>query len=63
MIFKTERCYDDIFPLSEITFEGYTFYALHQVHNYLTKMFGDYMALPKDIAVHGTIKWVDNKPL
>lgn len=63
MIFKTERCYDDIFPLSEITFEEYTFYAPHQVHNYLTKMFGDYMALPKDIAVHGTIKWVDNKPL
>ena len=63
MIFKTERCHDDIFPLSEITFEGYSFYAPHNTHNYLTKMFGDYMALPKNIVVHGTIKWVDNKPL
>ena len=63
MIFKTERCKDDIFPLGEITFEGHTFYAPRHAHNYLTKMFGNYMELPKDINVHGAIKWVNDKPL
>lgn len=63
MIFKVERRDADIFPLNEITFEGCTFYAPHNTHNYLTRMFGDYMALPEDITVHGTIKWVDNKEL
>ena len=61
MIFKAERCHNDIFPLSEITFEGYSFYAPNNTHNYLTKMFGDYMILPKDVNVHGAIKWVDNE--
>lgn len=63
MIFKVERRDADIFPLNEITFEGCTFYAPHNTHNYLTRMFGDYMTLPEDITVHGTIKWVDNKEL
>lgn len=63
MVFKAERKEEDIFPLSNITFEGYTFYAPHDTHNYLTRMFGDYMKLPEDIKVHGFIKWVDNKEL
>ena len=61
VIFKAERLYADIFPLREITFEGHSFYAPNDTHNYLTKMFGDYMALPTDIEIHGTIKWVDTK--
>lgn len=63
MIYKAKRREADIFPLSEIVFEGHTFYAPHNPHGYLANMFGDYMTLPQDITVHGTIKWVDNKQL
>lgn len=63
MVFKAERKEEDLFPLSKITFEGCTFYAPCNTHNYLTRMFGDYTTLPQDITVHGTIKWVDNKEL
>lgn len=63
MVFKTERREEDLFPLSNISFEGYTFYAPGDTHNYLTRMFGDYTKLPEDITIHGTIKWVDTKAL
>lgn len=63
MVFKTERETADIFPLNEIVFEGVTFYAPHNTHNYLTRMFGDYMRLPKNVEVHGIIKWVNNELL
>ena len=59
MTFKAERQYSDIFPLKEIDFEGGTFYAPHNTHRYLTRMFGNYMKLPENISIHGTIKWVD----
>lgn len=38
---------EDIFPLRKIKFEGYEFYAPNDSDAYLTKMFGDYMQLPK----------------
>lgn len=63
MIFKAERNAMDIFPLTEIPFEDGIFYAPNNSHNYLAKMFGDYMQLPQEITVHGNIKWVDNKEL
>lgn len=59
MIYKAERCADDIFPLVEIPFEDSIFYAPKSTHRYLTRMFGDYMQLPEEIAVHGNIKWID----
>lgn len=59
MVFETERCDADIFPLREIVFEGCAFYAPHNAHNYLKRMFGDYMTLPEEIRVHGNIKWVE----
>lgn len=61
MVFKAERRDEELFPLREITFERHVFYAPHNVHNYLTRMFGDYMKLPENISVHGTIKRVDTK--
>lgn len=61
MKFKAQRFSEDLFPLSGIDFEGCSFRAPHNVHNYLTRMFGDYMALPQDVAVHGTIQWIDNE--
>jgi phosphorylcholine metabolism protein LicD len=59
MIYKAERCIADIFPLVEIPFEDGTFYAPKSAHSYLSRMFGDYMQLPKEITVHGNIKWID----
>ena len=61
MIYKAERKCEEIFPLSEVTFEDATFYAPHDAHGYLSRMFGNYMRLPEDIEVHGTIKWVNNE--
>lgn len=59
MIYKAERSVADIFPLVEIPFEDSIFYAPKSAHSYLSRMFGDYMQLPKEIAVHGNIKWID----
>ena len=59
MIYKAERCVGDIFPLVEIPFEDGMFYAPKNAHNYLTRMFGDYMQLPQEITAHGNIKWID----
>jgi lipopolysaccharide cholinephosphotransferase len=36
----------DLFPLREIRFEGELFPCPHDVHGYLTLMYGDYMTLP-----------------
>ncbi len=37
---------DELFPLTEITFEGASFYAPREWHVYLTKRYGDYMQPP-----------------
>lgn len=60
MIYKAERCPEDLFPLTEIPFEDGIFYAPMNAHHYLTRMFGDYMQLPQEITVHGNIKWIDS---
>lgn len=39
--------HEDIFPLKKIQFEGYEFFAPNNYHNYLTKLYGDYMKIPK----------------
>lgn len=43
----------DIFPLSEIEFEGYMLYAPNNYHNYLSRLYGDYMKLPDKEEQHG----------
>lgn len=43
--------YDTIFPLSKIEYEGGKFPCANKTHEYLTEVFGDYMAYPKKIGV------------
>lgn len=38
----------DIFPLTEIDFEGYKVFAPHDPDVYLTALFGDYMQIPPE---------------
>ena len=37
----------DIYPLKEINFEGYNLLCPNNPHNYLTKIYGDFMKLPE----------------
>ena len=39
--------YDTIFPLQEIDFLGIKTFAPNNIHTYLSKMYGDYMQIPK----------------
>lgn len=39
--------YETIFPLKEIEFEGFNFMCINKPEEYLTDIFGDYMAYPK----------------
>lgn len=47
--FLQEKNRDMIFPLSSILFEGHEFSAPANPDAYLTRHFGDYMSLPKNI--------------
>lgn len=38
---------DTIFPLTTIQYEGYTLKAPHDIHTYLTAIYGDYMLFPR----------------
>lgn len=44
--FSAERDSADIFPLSEVKFEGHSFMAPGNADAYLRKIYGDYMRLP-----------------
>lgn len=44
--FLKPRYNQDIFPLKEISFEGYSFAAPNNPDSYLRKIYGDYMCLP-----------------
>lgn len=48
MGFIKERKVNEIFPLQEIQFEGFSFYAPNNVNAYLERLFGNYMELPVD---------------
>lgn len=41
-----------IFPLKEISFEGYLFKVPNDCHKYLTETYGDYMSMPKSGVLH-----------
>ena len=45
--YKAERKKEELFPLSEIAFEGYNFPAPKDSDAYLRRLFGDYMKVPK----------------
>lgn len=47
--FLQEKTREMIFPLGKVTFEGIEFCAPKDPDAYLTKHFGDYMSLPKNI--------------
>jgi lipopolysaccharide cholinephosphotransferase len=46
---------ESVFPLSNITFEGYLFKAPRDVHRYLTGLYGEYSIVPQESqrGVHG----------
>lgn len=44
--YNDTRRLSDIFPLTEIEFEGYSVPAPGRTHNYLQRKYGDYMQLP-----------------
>lgn len=46
------RYMEDLFPLTEIEFEGKMFPAPHRVDKYLTQLYGDYMKLPDLDQIH-----------
>ncbi|WP_290448336.1 LicD family protein [uncultured Muribaculum sp.] len=50
--FPAERKKNDIFPLSEISFEGFMFKAPADTDTYLKKLYGDYMKLPDSDKIH-----------
>jgi len=45
---KETHKYNSVFPLSKIVFENKYYNAPHDVHNYLKKMYGNYMELPPE---------------
>lgn len=52
--FLKERHMEDLFPLTTIEFEGYTFPAPHNTDNYLRRIYGNYTTLPEidSIVIH-----------
>ena len=49
---KERRSEEDIFPLSQVDFEGRPFGAPRDMDAYLKKLYGDYMSIPQDKEVH-----------
>lgn len=45
-------CYEDIFPLTELEFEGFCFKAPNRYEKHLTDYYGDYMKLPPEELRH-----------
>lgn len=50
--FFQERRLSEIFPLSTIKFESKEFPCPHNYDAYLTRLYGNYMQLPKEIHIH-----------
>ncbi len=63
--FAAPRDTRDIFPLSEVTFEGHSFKAPRDTDAYLRKLYGDYMRLPDidKIQVHAAKIILSDKEL
>ena len=54
--FKGFLQYDDIFPLQEADFEGIKVYIPNKPEKAITRLYGDYMKLPKDIGISQAIE-------
>ena len=52
--YREPRFESDLFPLTTIEFEGYTFPAPHDSDAYLRHIYGDYMQLPAEKETHAT---------
>lgn len=50
--FPASRQVSDIFPLSEVSFEGFMFKAPADTDAYLKKLYGNYMQLPDSDKIH-----------
>lgn len=50
--FPAPRDLRDIYPLTQVRFEGRIFYAPRDTDAYLTKLYGDYMRLPDIDKIH-----------
>ena len=50
--YESTRRPEDLFPLSEILFEGYSFLAPHDPAAYLTRLFGNFQQLPDLDSIH-----------
>ena len=46
--FFSIRKMNEIYPLSEIEYEGYKFKAPHDIDSYLRRIYGDYMEIPSE---------------
>ena len=57
-ILETEK----IFPLINVKYGDYTFYAPNDFDTYLKKFYGDYMKIPKTIRSHGRANNFRNIP-
>lgn len=47
--------YDEMLPLKENKFENHVYPVLNNSDSYLTKVYGDYLTVPKNIRVHGRV--------
>ena len=55
--YEATLSYKEIFPCAPILFEGREFFAPHDVHAYLTKIYGNYMRIPEEkdrVLTHAT---------
>ncbi len=52
MYLWSERKTNEIFPLKELSFEGYDFFVPQDSNAYLKRLFGDYMTLPSVEQIH-----------
>ena len=50
--YRKARFEEDLFPLTTVQFEGYTFPAPHDSDAYLRKIYGDYMQIPAEKEIH-----------
>lgn len=50
--YRKARYEADLFPLSTVQFEGYSFPAPHDSDAYLRKIYGDYMQIPEVKEIH-----------
>lgn len=63
--FPAPRDMHDIYPLTQVRFEGHSFYAPRDTDAYLTKLYGDYMRLPDidKIQVHASKIILSDNPI